>query len=700
LAEAAGLTASRGVGVERADEAVAALEAAQGTLERLARVAAAADALRDAAADEARALKGLQEAEAQAQAAAATQATAEREQAQTESALATAQTAFEAATAGLDHARRGWERFREGAAAAAKLDAETAAARNEIEVRSAAAQAAGAAAEAVEATLTAACAELNERRRNAAIHQISAGLRPGDPCPVCGVALASAVHIDAGAPAGVVAAAEAESSLRQALAVAQRDATREEAQTEATTTRLADLEQRLMAALGEAKDLAAAMAELESRTEAVAAREEAAAGRRAELEARRSECESARRRGSTAAAQAAGCSAAAESARATVSEVRRRSDEASTALADHFDGVVPLDASEQVAAQRGRLAGALDAARSARTARDAAARDESAARATAEGERRRLGEIDVALAGLRARAEAVARTLAGEIALGVPPGVNGDRGASITGVRTWGETAGAAVARERDQTTARSTTVQAEVVSIAAGLGWDCASGADALAALQRADREAGQAVVRAAGAVERAVERVTQRRALEAQIADERRQVAVLGELAQDLRQDRFGEYIVQETLGVLAARASEELLRISDGRYSLVTDEGDFDVVDHANADERRSVKTLSGGETFLASLSLALSLSRHIGELASEGLGAKLEAVFIDEGFGTLDPATLDEVNDALERLREDDLIVGVISHVPELAQRIGIGLEVRKDEGRSQVIMNLESPASAP
>jgi exonuclease SbcC len=190
--------------------------------------------------------------------------------------------------------------------------------------------------------------------------------------------------------------------------------------------------------------------------------------------------------------------------------------------------------------------------------------------------------------------------------------------------------------------------------------------------------------------AAEEAEKRLAARREMEQQIGEDRRRAALLDSLARDLQQNRFGEYIVQETLGVLAAQASEELLRISGGRYRLVAGEGDFEVVDQANADERRSVRTLSGGETFLASLALALALSRHIGELAGEGLGARLEAVFIDEGFGTLDPATLDEVIDALERLREDDLVVGVISHVPELAARIRVGLEVRTEDGRSRVL----------
>ena len=86
----------------------------------------------------------------------------------------------------------------------------------------------------------------------------------------------------------------------------------------------------------------------------------------------------------------------------------------------------------------------------------------------------------------------------------------------------------------------------------------------------------------------------------------------------------------------------------------------------------------------------LSPALALSKHVGELATEGLGAELEAVFIDEGFGALDPETLEEVIDALERLRAGDLLVGVISHVPALADRISDGLEVRKGEHRSEIL----------
>ena len=145
----------------------------------------------------------------------------------------------------------------------------------------------------------------------------------------------------------------------------------------------------------------------------------------------------------------------------------------------------------------------------------------------------------------------------------------------------------------------------------------------------------------------------------MENRIETDRERIAVLASLGPELQNDRFGDYIIDETLGLLCDRASGELKRISGGRYSLRPAKGEFQVIDHANADESRSVKTLSGGETFLASLALALALSRHVGELAAEGMGARLESVFIDEGFGTLDPATLDEVIDALERLRAEDL-----------------------------------------
>ena len=94
--------------------------------------------------------------------------------------------------------------------------------------------------------------------------------------------------------------------------------------------------------------------------------------------------------------------------------------------------------------------------------------------------------------------------------------------------------------------------------------------------------------------------------------------------------------------------------LRELSGGQYSLaVDDDGEFVVVDHANADERRPVRTLSGGETFQASLALALALPTSSRNLAAEG-AARLDAIFLDEGFGTLDPDTLETVAATIENL----------------------------------------------
>ena len=96
---------------------------------------------------------------------------------------------------------------------------------------------------------------------------------------------------------------------------------------------------------------------------------------------------------------------------------------------------------------------------------------------------------------------------------------------------------------------------------------------------------------------------------------------------------------------------------------------------MVDHWNADARRSVKTLSGGETFLASLGLALALAESLASLSAEGrAGEALESLFLDEGFGTLDPETLAQVVQALEALHGGERMVGVITHLPELAEQM--------------------------
>jgi exonuclease SbcC len=209
-------------------------------------------------------------------------------------------------------------------------------------------------------------------------------------------------------------------------------------------------------------------------------------------------------------------------------------------------------------------------------------------------------------------------------------------------------------------------------------------------AELEQAASDAHAASVGAEKDLEGLRKRLAEREKLEQEIVDDRRLCALHQALARELRTDHFIAFVLEESMSQLAAQASDQLLQISDGRYSLIADEGSFEVVDHHNADERRSVATLSGGETFLASLSLALALSAGLRELAGTAAG-RLEAMFIDEGFGALDPETLDVVVDALERLREGDRMVGVITHVPMLADRIPSGLAVERNGSSSLIVV---------
>ena len=121
----------------------------------------------------------------------------------------------------------------------------------------------------------------------------------------------------------------------------------------------------------------------------------------------------------------------------------------------------------------------------------------------------------------------------------------------------------------------------------------------------------------------------------------------------------------------------ANEQLKYLTSERYQLKVESiGDLAVVDHWNANEERPVETLSGGESFLTSLALALALS----ELSSGR--AQLNSLFLDEGFGTLDSETLDIAIAALEGLRMQGRSIFLISHIQELTRRLPVKIEVRK------------------
>ncbi|MEU4797677.1 SMC family ATPase [Streptomyces sp. NPDC023327] len=165
-------------------------------------------------------------------------------------------------------------------------------------------------------------------------------------------------------------------------------------------------------------------------------------------------------------------------------------------------------------------------------------------------------------------------------------------------------------------------------------------------------------------------------------------------GTSADNERRMRLESYVLAARLEQVAAAATVRLRRMSSGRYTLVhsddrTGRGrsglGLHVVD-AWTGRERDTATLSGGETFFASLALALGLADVV---TDEAGGVRLDTLFIDEGFGSLDDQTLDEVLDVLDSLRERDRSVGIVSHVADLRRRVHAQLEVVKGRGGSVV-----------
>ena len=156
---------------------------------------------------------------------------------------------------------------------------------------------------------------------------------------------------------------------------------------------------------------------------------------------------------------------------------------------------------------------------------------------------------------------------------------------------------------------------------------------------------------------------------------------------LGLDLRGNELQKFLLTQVQEKLAHRASDIILEVTNGRYDLRLIDGEYQVRDAWLASEPRNAKTLSGGETFIASLALALALSETIA--GSQALGA----LFLDEGFGTLDTETLESVITVLENLSKTGRMVGVISHVKELTSRMPACLTVIKTKSGSSVSWDL-------
>lgn len=196
-------------------------------------------------------------------------------------------------------------------------------------------------------------------------------------------------------------------------------------------------------------------------------------------------------------------------------------------------------------------------------------------------------------------------------------------------------------------------------------------------------------AVEQARAEARRIAERCAEAADLALQHADAITEQQVAKMLGNLLRSDKFPEWLEAAALDTLVLAASESLAELSGGQFELTHRAGEFYVVDHADADSERSVRTLSGGETFQASLALALALSSQLSTLAADG-AARLDSIFLDEGFGTLDEGTLEVVAGTLENLASGDRMVGIITHVTALAERVPVRYAVTRTARTSTII----------
>ncbi|MFE6363033.1 AAA family ATPase [Streptomyces sp. NPDC057806] len=497
--------------------------------------------------------------------------------------------------------------------------------------------------------------EVKERRLNGIAAELAAQLTDGEPCAVCGAtehpapARKDAGHVDR----------EAEETALAAFQAA------EERQTE-RERRLGVVREALAAATAEAGDtptsvLADEVAELERLF--AEARRAASALHPAHEELRRAEQEHERR--VTACRQAEVRTAARVGHRDRLDRERDALEAVLTEARGALDSVAA-----RAAELEHRVGLLTDAADSARAAEDSA---------------QRLKDADARLADAAFRAGFETPEAAADALLDATAHRELQRR-----LDAWQseEAAVGAVLAEAD-TTAAAQRPPAD------------------LAVAEQAAAEAGRRLRDAASARDAAERRCAELDRLSARSTQGARRLAPLraqydrvarlaaltaGTSADNERKMRLESYVLAARLEQVAAAATVRLRRMSSGRYTLVHSDDragrgrsglGLHVVD-AWTGRERDTATLSGGETFFASLALALGLADVV---TDEAGGVRLDTLFIDEGFGSLDDQTLDEVLDVLDSLRERDRSVGIVSHVADLRRRIHAQLEVVKSRSGS-------------
>ena len=363
-----------------------------------------------------------------------------------------------------------------------------------------------------------------------------------------------------------------------------------------------------------------------------------------------------------------------QQARARLSQVTARVAELDKLLAD-APGNEQIN--ERLALRDQLEAVAAEAETALRAARAERAKGESALAALERAEREARGQLSAA----RDRV----------VALGAPALDGHGLLDGWTDLVTWAS--GQAKVREEEAEAAarEAATARAAIAELTGRLTADL-TGAGVDLSPDAVVASAAAAVTGALEGARAATRRVAERRAQAADLAgkqrtsqEEQQVTHLLGNL---LQARQFPQWLVSEALDDLVAAASQTLAALSSGQFDLAHDKGDLFVIDHTDADARRSVRTLSGGETFQASLALALALSSQISALAAAG-AARLDSIFLDEGFGTLDAETLEVVATTLEALAQGDRMVGVVTHVAELAERVPVRFRVARNARTSTV-----------
>ena len=510
-------------------------------------------------------------------------------------------------------------------------------------------------------------------------------LREGEPCPVCG----SAEHpAPARAAARVPEKDEVERARSEAKELAERaaglerghaGAREQHAERVARTAELRAAEARPLADLRvEAGAAAKALEAARAAGKQLAAAEARLAGTRAAVEG-------ALRARDAAAGACAAVEGEASAAEATVGELRRQLQAAGTganARAELATLAKELARLEQARAEARRAHAEADAALAAARATQGSSareRDDAAARA---GEARAEAGRACAEAGFDGLAACEGALLADAARADLARSIE----ARAVAARAAGE---------------RVKALEAELAGAARPDLDGAASARDAAAA---AARQARDAAVNAARDLQALAEREERLGQLGGALERLERQLEVLGRVA-DVANGRNGlnmslqRFVLAARLEEVAEVASQRLAVMSRGRFRLRHDTtvdhrakaaGLGLVVEDAWTGVRdRPVGALSGGESFLASLALALGLSEVV--LRRSG-GLRLDSLFVDEGFGSLDEETLDDAIRALEQLRDGGRLVGVISHVPELRRRIPARIEVTRGAEGSRAVVH--------